>query len=327
MKKLAQKIIAAKTIVLSTHRQCDGDGLGAEVALYHALKKSGKKVRLLNVDSTPKKYFFLLGVEKIEFFESSHTPLEPTDLSIVFDTNDPRLLGDLFKVLKKNCKDVVFVDHHPALLRGPPPTKGSYIDINAASTGEITFQLIKEMGIALDEKIARALYMSIAFDTNLFRFIRNSPKSHLIAAELMDYNVNVEDIHRHIFGNQTIKKMAFLAKALGDIEYYCDEKVAFLKVKDEDLISHGIDMDETRDIIDMIMNISSVEAAILFREDGENDFKISLRSKGKFEVLDIAESLGGGGHIFSAGAFLQGSYEKLKEQTLKLVTKQFQVAS
>ena len=59
MKFLSDRIRTAKHIVLSTHRQCDGDGLGAQLALFHALKATGREVEIINVDPTPKKYRFL----------------------------------------------------------------------------------------------------------------------------------------------------------------------------------------------------------------------------------------------------------------------------
>lgn len=327
MKKLAQKIHKAKRILLSTHRQCDGDGLGAQLALFHALRKIGKEVRVLNVDPTPKKYAFLKGYQDIQYFERTYDALDRLDLSLIFDTNDERLLNGLYPELKRNSKEVLFVDHHPVLEDGPKPGQGSFIDVKAASTGEIVYDLIAELGIELDEPIAQNLYASITFDTQLFRFIRNSPRSHLICADLLKYKISPEDIHRSLFGNQTISKITFLAKALLQIEYYSDRKIALLKVRDKDLIDHGLEMDETRDIIDMVMNIDSIEAAILFREDGPNEYKLSLRSKGKYKVLDVAEALGGGGHDFSAGAFLKGPYEKLRDQTLSLVAKHFRLAS
>ncbi|MGE3973283.1 MAG: bifunctional oligoribonuclease/PAP phosphatase NrnA [Bdellovibrionales bacterium] len=327
MKQLIQRIQKAKNIILSTHRQCDGDGLGAQLALYHALVKIGKEVRILNVDPTPKKYAFLKGFQEIQYFERAYDPIAKTDLVLVFDTNDARLLGELFHEFKKHSREVIFVDHHPVLEQGPTPTLGSYIDTNAASTGEIAYNIIKDLGIELDSNIAQNLYTSIVFDTQLFRFIRSSPNSHLISAELLQHKINAEEIHRSLFGNQTISKISFLAKALLQIEYYSDRKIAVLKVRDKDLIDHGLNTDETNDIIDMIMNIESIEVAVVFREDGVDDYKISFRSKGKYRVLQIAEDLGGGGHPFSAGAYKKGNFDQLKSKTLSLMLTHFKLVS
>lgn len=316
MKKLVKQISDANSIVLTTHRQCDGDGLGAQLAMFFALKKTGKNVSIINVDRTPKKYRFLTPDNYIQYFDQNSQLPDKIDLVLIFDTNDERLVEPLYSALKGKNPTFVFLDHHPVLNHGPKPSADSYIDISAASTGELAFNLIQMMGIPLDRQICRAIYTSITFDTQLYRFIRNSPNSHIIAAELLKYDINPEEIHRHLFAHQTVNKMGFLAKALAQIEYFCDGRVALLKLRDADILQFKLEPDESRDVIDMIMAIEDLEAAAMFREDAPNEYKVSLRSKGLVEVLPLAESLGGGGHVFAAGAYYKGDYEKMKAQVV-----------
>lgn len=311
---VVKKLRAAQSILLTTHKQCDGDGLGALLGLYHALRKSGKTVRAMCVDDVPKKYRFLEPEKYVEIFEKPHTPLEKMDLVLIFDTNDRRLVEPLYTKLESVAKEILFVDHHPVLNQGPVPTSGSFVDVRASSTGEISYFLIRALGIHLDETIARALYTSICFDTQLFKFVRNSPTSHLICAELLGFVKNTEEVHRHLFATHTIDKIAFLSKVLGEIEYYNEGRLAILKLKAKDLLAHNLDMDDSRDVIDMIMNINSLQAAALFREDAPNEYKLSLRSKGQIEVLGIAEHFGGGGHMYAAGASLKFPYDQIKTQ-------------
>lgn len=321
MATVTELIKKSQKIILSTHRQCDGDGLGAELAIYYALKKINKDVRIVNVDGTPRKYRFLGSDKVISLFQNNPVIDLVADLCIIFDTNDERLLEPLFSGLKKNIPKIIFIDHHPLLKNGPQPGVESHIDITAASTGELAYNIIKELGIELDTNIARALYTSITFDTQLYRYIRNSPKSHLIAAELLSHDINPLEVHRALFGNQTMQKMAFLSKALGEIEYFCHGRIAVLCLRDADLLAHNLEPDEARDIIDIVMNIESLEASVTFREDAKNEYKLSLRSKGKLEVLSIAESFGGGGHTHASGAFVKGIYVDLKEKVVKALTK------
>ncbi|MGZ6479122.1 MAG: DHH family phosphoesterase [Bdellovibrionales bacterium] len=306
-------------MILSTHKQCDGDGLGALLALYHGLRKSGKKVRILLVDEVPKKYFFLEPEKHLEVFDKPHAAIEETDLTLIFDTNDRRLIDPLYTALQGPCREILFVDHHPVLNQGPEPTAGSFIDTRAASTGEISYFIIKGLGIRMDERMAQALYTSIAFDTQLFKFVKNSVNSHLIAAELLMHINNAEEIHRHLFATHTMGKVAFLAKVLGQIEYFANGQVAVLKLKAQDLKDHNLDMDDSRDVIDMLMNVNTLQAAALFREDAPNEYKLSLRSKGGLEVLGIAEMFQGGGHMFAAGAPIRGEYQSIKAQVVQLL--------
>lgn len=316
MKTLASRILKAQSILLSTHRQCDGDGLGAQLGLFHALKASGKDVQVINVDATPKKYRFLFPDRWIQYFDSDSNLPEQVDLGLIFDTNDERLVEPLYTPMRAVAKQVAFIDHHPILKQGPSPTAESWIDVTSASTGEMAYRLIKELGLPINRDVARCLYTSITFDTQLYRFVRNSPMSHRIAAEMMEHGIDTEEIHRHLFGNQTVQKMAFLARALGQIEYFAEGRLAVLKLRDADLFHYNLEPDDSRDVIDMLMNIECLEAAALFREEEENEYKISLRSKGKIEVLSVAEDIGGGGHAHAAGAFVKGDYQTLKDQVV-----------
>lgn len=325
MERLLQLIQKSNNIILSTHRQCDGDGLGAELALYFALKKIHKNVQVINVDATPRKYRFLHPDEHIQYFDKNPKILVQPDLVLIFDTNDSRLVEPLYSNLKARGAHFAFIDHHPILKKGPVPSEDSVIDTSAASTGEMAFRLIKALNIPLDREIARCLYTSITFDTQLYRFIRNSPNSHLIAAELLGFDINPEEVHRYLFAQQTVNKMSFLAKALGQIEYHCDGKVALLRLLDADLFHYNLDPDESRDVIDMLMNIENLEAAVLFREDTPSTFKISLRSKGVIEVLSVAETLGGGGHKYASGAMIHKPYLELKETIVKELRSQLSV--
>lgn len=317
--ELVKKINQAQTIILTTHKQCDGDGLGAMMALYYGLKKVGKKVRVIAVDEVPKKYHFLNPELHIEVFEKNIPPIQKSDLALIFDTNDKRLVAPLFEKLEENCGVILFVDHHPILNEGPEPTENSYIETQAASTGEIAFFILKGLNLHFDESIARALYTSIIFDTQLYRFVRNSPNSHLIAAELLTYIHNAEEIHRYLFATHTKEKISFLALAFSQIEYFAHNQIAVLKLRRDDILKHNLDMDDSRDVIDMIMNINSLQAAALFREDATQEYKMSLRSKGQIEVLGIAEEFQGGGHMFASGATIKGNYDQVKNRVVELL--------
>lgn len=321
---LINAIKGAKSIVLSTHKSCDGDGLGAQIGLYHALCSLGKNVRILNVDATPQKYHFLKPDLLIQQFEGKHEKLNKTDLSLILDTNDRRLVSPLYEELEKQCAKIIFIDHHPILEVGPSPTTDSYIQENAASTGEIAFQIIKHLGVPLNKDIARAIYTSIAFDTQLFRYVRNSPNSHLIAAELLEFETDPAEIHRFLFATHSIGKVRFLSKALEKIEYYFGGQIALLVLEPDDFIAHGMTAEDSRDLIDIIMNVDTLVAGAMIRLDPNGEKKISIRSKGKIEVLEIAESLGGGGHLYASGATTQDDLENLKKDIIQKLTELIQ---
>ncbi|MFZ4403191.1 MAG: DHH family phosphoesterase [Pseudobdellovibrionaceae bacterium] len=319
---LVQKIKDAQSILLSTHRQCDGDGLGAQLATYFALRKSGKKVHCVNVDVAPKKYLFLQPDQHVKIYSGpdDSLPEEHFDLALVFDTNDARLVEPLYSHLIAQKTTVAFIDHHPPLKQGPLPTPESWIDITCASTGEMAYQLLKALNTPLDKDIAKALYTSVAFDTQIFRFIRNSPMSHRIAADLLQFDIQPDIIHRNLFAQNTEKKMAFLGLVLSHIEYFGLGRVALLCLKTEELATYDMDPDDSRDLIDLLMNIQKLQVAALFRQDGPDLFKMSLRSK-SIDILPLAEKFGGGGHHHAAGALVAMDYPNLRNEVVHFFEK------
>lgn len=323
MQQVIKAIQESQNIVLSTHTQPDGDGLGCQFAFYWALKKLGKRVRIVNTDRLPRKYLFLDANSVLETPHTMRSSLEGTDLVLIFDTNDPELLLDLWKDFKNYSKQICFVDHHSALDRYPLDPEKNIINVSASSTGQIVFELIKALKISFDVKIAMPLYTSIIFDTNYFKYVRGSPIPHLIAAELLQHKIEPEKIHRHLFGNHSPVKLKYLSHLLGNIDYELDGRLAIVRVQKKDLDRLGLEADETRDIIDMVMDIESIEAAALFREDAPNQFKISFRSKGMYSVSQLAQNLGGGGHEFASGATMHAPYVEIKAKVVSAFEKIF----
>ena len=318
LKNVLESLRKANSVLLTTHRDPDGDGLGSEMALYHALKKINKEVSVCHVDPLPKKYHGLIDRNLV----STYTPdnkLQTFDLALVFDTNDERLTEPLFSALTKKSTEIIFIDHHPLLKKGPVPQK-FYIDQKAASTGEVTYSLIKELKIPMDAQIAKYLYTSIVFDTQLFRYIRSSPASHEIVLQLLPWIENPELIHRKLFGGQTPEKMELLSRALGRVKYYDQNRIAIIHLLHDDLTELGLTIEETRDVVDKIIDIECVEVAVLFREDINQKFKISFRSKKNIDVLGISEKFGGGGHYHASGASIQGTFSDLNKQVIDFLS-------
>ena len=54
--KLESLIKDSHTILLSTHVNSDGDGLGSEIAMYYYLKSLNKECRIINPSPFPEMY-------------------------------------------------------------------------------------------------------------------------------------------------------------------------------------------------------------------------------------------------------------------------------
>ncbi len=318
IKKLAQKIMSAKNIVLTTHKMCDGDGLGSLLGFYHALRKIKKPVQALTVDGVARKYDFLSPEQYTKRFDRLKNTIEPAELTLVFDTNDYRRIQPLYDTLKRKCRKIIYIDHHPVLQQGPKPSAGSIVDTSAASTGEICYFLLKQMGIRMDSSIARALYVSIVFDTQRFHFIKNSEVSHKICAELCKYITDNESIYTQLFGVTSQQKMDLLSQIIRRTEHFYDNRVAVLQITRKELDKNKLDIEDACDFLDMTLEVRSTQLGVLIVHLSENKYKLSFRSK-KWNVTKLAETFGGGGHKNSSGASLTNYTKNPKVEILKAV--------
>ena len=318
IESLIRKIHLAKGVLLTTHKFGDGDGLGAMMSFYHGLKKTGKNVRVVTVDKTISRYDFLSIEQYGENFETLKTPIKKDQLALVFDTNDSRLIEPLYQELKKKCNEIIFIDHHLPLEKGPQPTPGSIINPEAASTGEIAYSILKKMDIPFDTVIAGSLYASVLFDTQRFKFIKNSKRSYQICADLHQYISNSYDIYNQLFCFASKEKLYLFSKAIHRVEFFNNDEIAILEMEAEEFSKNKLNTMISCDFIDRISEVSSVQIAVLILKISEGKYKLSFRSKVK-DVAKLAENFDGGGHKNSSGATLVDYQKNIKQEILKYI--------
>jgi phosphoesterase RecJ-like protein len=300
---------SAKTIWLSTHKNADGDGLGAEIALYHALKSLNYCVKIIHNDAAPLRYHFLIsGIEIIDANKVDKNYFENGDLAFIFDTHDPKLCSPLFDFLQEAGCKTAFIDHH-VVLEKKIENVIYYINENASCTGEITLDLIKQLKIPLTETIASCLYTSLVFDTQSFKLQRDSLKVFDIAKELIQAGANHNQIYHYLFDNWTINKMNYLSKLINQV-IYKNNTIAIICISKADLKEFNLSTDDVSDFVDLFMSVKNLEASIVIREEANKYYKLSFRSR-CYEILSWAREFGGGGHLYSAGAWVNDSEDNI----------------
>ena len=111
--QLTELINKSNNILLSTHINPDGDGLGSEVAMYYYIKSLNKNCRIINISDLTDKYEFLNKNNIIEQFnQDSHDSwISDCDCAIIFDIGDHNRLNEIYPLIRDN--KVCVIDHHP----------------------------------------------------------------------------------------------------------------------------------------------------------------------------------------------------------------------
>lgn len=309
MKKVINKIINVirknQNFLITTHVNPEGDAIGSELALAISLSSMGKNVSIINQDPVPSKYQFLPWSDKVK---TNSNVNEIFDAAFVLDCSSIDRTGSVGRLLNK-ADIIINIDHH---LTNSSFAHISYINSSASATGELVYEIIKKMKIKISKDIAINLYTAIFVDTGSFRYSNTTPSALRIAAELIESGVDPWYISEKIYETEPLKKLKLLALTLGTLEVIFDGRVASIVITKEMLDRTGSTIETTEDLINYPRSIENVEVAVLFREEGDNIYKVSFRSKGNVNVAKICEKFGGGGHRNAAGCNMYGSLNEVK---------------
>lgn len=316
-KELNKKILKADRILLSTHENPDGDGLGSACAIYYYLNDIGKDCRLVQSSELPLQYEFLSRSNEIETYspEEHDKWMKNVDLALIFDVGDFSRLRDVGKVLSKNQTTAINIDHHPD--QKNKNFSYDYIDINAAATGEMVYDFFITNNIEITKIMAQGIYTAVMTDTGSFRYSNTSQKSHQIAIESINRGVNVSKIYQDLYENKSPGQVALLAQILNNLNYDFNGELAWFTVTKKMLDETGAVKKDVDGFTDYVRAIRGVEVAVMVFEYEFENCRINLRSKGKYVINNIAKSLGGGGHKFAAGASSKKSLNEVVSHVLK----------
>lgn len=306
MREIIEAAAEAKSVLMSLHRQPDGDSIGSTIAVARALERLGKRVRLVTPDPIPHAYDLL--PDSARFVDWPSVEGQRFDLVFLLDCADEYRTGAPHP-LHDYAGMVINIDHHQ--------TNGRYgdlvhIDPSVAACGEIAARIVAEMGVTVDREIALALYVAIETDTGSFRYSGTTPDTHRLAARLLDAGIDPGEVSEALYERQSQGAIRLLARALSSLVIREDLGVAYFVIRAEDFAASGATAAdaETLGIVNYARMIETVEVGALLRQEGASDFKLSLRSKGNIDVSEIAQRLGGGGHPRAAGANIAGSADE-----------------
>ena len=311
--KLSEKLEAARRdgrgIVLSTHVNADGDGLGSEIGLWSFLRSRGHVATMINDDPVPQKYRFLRGSEQILTYDPDHAArlVRDAGLFVVLDNSSPERIGRMLPELQKGSAFTICIDHHAMV---NPFWNLNCVDDEASASGQIVYEAIRAMGGTITPDIAEALYVSLVTDTGHFRFPRSTAHVHRIVADLMEKgSLSAPKIFRALYEDIQPGMNRLIAYALADAHYEYDGRFAWARLTKAQLEAcNGLDED-TGDLVNMLLAVDGVVAAALFKELPEGKTKVSLRSRGDVDVNALASQFGGGGHKNASGVTMTRPFE------------------
>ena len=308
-----------KRVLVTTHVRPDGDALGSSAAMVMGMRKMGIDAEVLLLSHLPTKYSFIFKDFDIRHIDVEKSWPESFDISrydalLVVDTGTWSQLPGLRERVEHFSRPKLVVDHH---LTQENWANEKLVVTEAAAAGEIVAELLERWGVAFDHPIATALYVAIASDTGWFQFSNTRPCTMRLAAKLMEAGVDTDSLYQHLYQNERPQRVLLQTRALQSLELLAEGRLAVMTIRKQDFADTGAHVPDTENLINIPLQIRTVEVALLFTDPPEGGpIRVSLRSKGQVDVAKFAEQFGGGGHARAAGLKLSETLSEVRARVV-----------
>ena len=312
---VAEAVLAARRIAMTTHVNADGDGIGSEVALVHLLRDLGKDAWIANPTPIPPRYGFLLDpVAAHDRTDDAAAALKAADLFLVLDISDLGRLGNLAPTIRSRDLVTACVDHH--LSPGTLPAGPRLVDATASATAELIHDLAAVAGWPLSPEAARALYVGLLTDTGGFRYANTSPRTLRVSASLLEHGVDPERIYERVYATAPVGRLRLTAEVLETLVTEPEIGLSWLTVPPGAIERHGVTADDLDGLVELARSVQGTRMALLFRQLASGKIKVSFRSVGDVDVAAFAHPFGGGGHAKASGASISGALDEVQHTVL-----------
>jgi bifunctional oligoribonuclease and PAP phosphatase NrnA len=285
----------AERITAICHENPDADTLGSALALRFAAERLGKQAEVVAADGVPPFLAGLPGADAVRRVPE----LEP-DLALVLDGPPSRTGGiarDHAAWLAK--ARVVNVDHHVS--NDGSEAAVTWVDAEAAATAEMTADLVRALGVEIDERIATVLAAGIVQDTHTFSHPNATPRTLRVMADLVEAGAPLSRLHRAIYADKPFSTLALWGRMLAGIGNRRDGRIVYAAQTLAMLAETGSPATATEGFVDLLASTKDGEISVLFKETDAAHVRVSVRTASRADAVTITSAFGGGGHARAAG--------------------------
>lgn len=302
--EVLRSIEQRERFVLTSHARPDGDAVGSALGFAEVLRQLGKQADVVLSDGVPVIYKPLPFADRVRQASAVNGGFEAAIL-LECDSVERSRIGGLERHFLIN------IDHHQS---GKGFADVNWIDPSACATAEMIYRLAREAGAKITPEIATCLYAAVLTDTGSFCYANTDEKTFALAEELVRAGADPVRIAQAVYFSNPTAKMRLLGAALSNL--HREGALAWMFINREQVERCGAMDEDAEGLVNYALGIQGIEVAVFFRELSDTRFRVSLRSKGRVNVADIAARYGGGGHRCAAGFPIAGPLSVAAERVL-----------
>jgi phosphoesterase RecJ-like protein len=192
----------------------------------------------------------------------------------------------------------------------------NHVDPEAASTCEMVTLLLPDLGVELDEGMATVLLAGIVNDTRNFAHPNVTPRTLRVAASLVEAGANLAVINRKIYAEKSNATIAVWGQMLAGAETAAGGRIIHASMTEAMLAETGARREASEGFIDLLTISREADVALLFKEQGADQTRVSIRTSDAADAVAIASVFGGGGHARAAGLTVAAPLDDARRQVL-----------
>ena len=312
MKEALQELQNANLITVIQGENPDGDSLSSALALEEILESAGKQVTMFCIVDIPKHLRYIEGWDRV----TNELPVN-NDLTIIVDTASESLLERTFSdknLGRIRANPVILLDHHDVETTMPIPVI-ECIDINAAATGEVIYNFLKDdFDFSLTAK--RLMTISILYDTRGLSTSATSPAVLRLVADFVEAGINLGQLDeaRMAMNKRDEDISRYKGELLQRAVYNLETGLATVDITWEEIEQYSDRYNPAVLVLDEMRLVNGVKLAIAYKTYPDGKILAKIRSNFDAPVgAELAESFGGGGHPHAAGFKTYGDdFQQLK---------------
>ena len=285
-------------IIIHRHKNPDGDALGSQLGLYHAIKDTYPEKEVYIVGDMTQRYAFMLTRPMDEISDELYSGA----LAIVLDTSAKSLISDERYTL---AETTARMDHH---LFVEKICDEELVATSYESCAGLVAAMAEAGGLVVSPVAAKALYTGMITDSGRFRYDSTSSETFRVASFLMEREFDTSDIFRSLYADE-LQSIQLRARFTLKIQM-ATPKVGYIYTDKEEVKTYNADIFTiSRGMVNTMGEIKGIENWVNFTES-EDSVLCEIRSN-KHNINTIAVKYGGGGHQKASGATLKNREEAM----------------
>ena len=126
-------------------------------------------------------------------------------------------------------------------------------------------------------------------------------------------------VARNVYDSNNMGRLKLFGAVLSAMQIDPTARIAIVYLDHEMARRAGGTDEDTEGIINLPLTVKEIQAVVFFKQTDDDQYRVSMRSKGDIDIGSIAKEFGGGGHKNAAGCTAIGPLDTLQKMFIEKI--------